>query len=63
MQRVVRGLAVALPPLLFIAGVVLLWEFWVREREVAEYLVPRPSAVWDALEVTRGDTRLRRGSR
>jgi len=45
-----RGLAVAVPPVLFIIGVVLLWEFWVREREVAEYLVPRPSAVWDALE-------------
>ena len=45
-----RGLRVAVPPLLFLIGVVLLWEFWVREREVAEYLVPRPSAVWDALE-------------
>lgn len=49
-RAVIRGLAVAVPPLLFIIGVVLLWEFWVREREVAEYLVPRPSAVWDALE-------------
>jgi NitT/TauT family transport system permease protein len=49
-RRVVtRGLAVAVPPVLFIIGVVLLWEFWVREREIAEYLVPRPSAVWDAL--------------
>jgi NitT/TauT family transport system permease protein len=50
-QRVIaRGLGFAVPPVLFIIGVVLLWEFWVREREVAEYLVPRPSAVWDALE-------------
>jgi NitT/TauT family transport system permease protein len=45
-----RGMSLGVPPLLFIVGVVLLWEFWVREREVAEYLVPRPSAVWDALK-------------
>jgi NitT/TauT family transport system permease protein len=50
MQRVVRWLAMALPPLLFIVGVVVLWELWVREREVADYLVPRPSAVWEVLE-------------
>ena len=46
----VRGwLAVALPPVVALLALVVVWEFWVREREVAEYLVPRPSAVFEAL--------------
>jgi len=49
-RSLLHGLQIVVPPLLLIVGIVLLWEFWVREREVAEYLVPRPSAVWDALE-------------
>jgi NitT/TauT family transport system permease protein len=40
---------VTLPPVVALALLVVAWEFWVREREVAEYLVPRPSAVFDSL--------------
>ncbi|MDA0351542.1 MAG: ABC transporter permease [Chloroflexi bacterium] len=44
-----RSLAVALPPLVALVVLVIAWEFWVRERQIAEYLVPRPSAVFEAL--------------
>lgn len=44
-----RALAVAVPPIVALIVLVVAWEFWVREREIAEYLVPRPSAVFDAL--------------
>lgn len=47
--RVRGAIAVALPPLVALVVLVIGWEFWVREREIAEYLVPRPSAVFEAL--------------
>lgn len=46
----VRGwLAVTVPPVVALVLLVIAWEFWVREREIAEYLVPKPSAVFEAL--------------
>lgn len=48
-RHVRRALAVAVPPTVALILLVIAWEFWVREREIAEYLVPRPSAVFDAL--------------
>jgi NitT/TauT family transport system permease protein len=44
-----RALAVTVPPAVALIVLVVLWEVWVREREIAEYLVPRPSAVYEAL--------------
>jgi NitT/TauT family transport system permease protein len=48
-RRAARVAATVVPPLVALAVLVVAWELWVRERQVAEYLVPRPSAVADAL--------------
>ncbi len=37
-----------LPPLVLLAGLVVLWEVLVRALDVADYLLPPPSAVWAA---------------
>jgi NitT/TauT family transport system permease protein len=46
-----RGLLpIVVPPAVALIVLVLCWEFWVRQQEVKEYLVPRPSAVYQALQ-------------
>ena len=50
-----------LPATLFLVAVVLGWEAWVRVRDVPGYLLPPPSALWQAFldqrEVLPGHTR------
>jgi NitT/TauT family transport system permease protein len=36
-------------PIFFFATLLLVWEFAVRAGQIAEYLLPAPSAVWNAL--------------
>lgn len=46
-----RGLLpIVVPPAIALLVLVLGWEFWVRQQEIKEYLVPRPSAVYQALQ-------------
>lgn len=33
-------------PVLFLVGVILLWELYVRVRNVPDFLLPAPSAIW-----------------
>jgi ABC-type nitrate/sulfonate/bicarbonate transport system permease component len=37
-----------LPALLLLAGLVLLWEAWVRAFDTKDYILPAPSAIWSA---------------
>jgi ABC-type nitrate/sulfonate/bicarbonate transport system permease component len=39
----------ALPPLIFLALLVVGWELYVRARGIADYVLPAPSQVWRAL--------------
>ena len=49
-RRAVRTYTAHLaPPLIAAASTLLLWELWIAWRAVPEYLVPAPSAVWEAL--------------
>ncbi|MDA0269752.1 MAG: ABC transporter permease [Chloroflexi bacterium] len=53
--RALRGRAgEALPALAFLLTVLVVWEVTVRALDVAPYLVPAPSRVWDAFLETRG---------
>ncbi len=47
--RLRRALLTLMPPLLAAVVLVVVWEAWVRVRDVPEYLVPAPTAVAAAL--------------
>jgi NitT/TauT family transport system permease protein len=47
-RRVVSGLW---PPLLFAVAFLALWEVFVEVRDVAPYVLPKPSAIWEQLRL------------
>jgi ABC-type nitrate/sulfonate/bicarbonate transport system permease component/ABC-type nitrate/sulfonate/bicarbonate transport system substrate-binding protein len=48
-NALLRRARVAVPPMLFLAALVLGWELYVRARGLADYVLPAPSQVWRAL--------------
>src|SRR5262245_63767401 len=49
MTSVTRRVRTVGPPALFFVLVLVGWEVYVRARGVADYVLPPPSKVWDAL--------------
>ena len=54
MSGVARQMREYSPAALFLVVLVALWEWTVREREVADYLMPPPSKLWTAFLDQRG---------
>jgi ABC-type nitrate/sulfonate/bicarbonate transport system permease component len=49
-----RGAAEYAPAAIVLAALVGIWEAWVRAFDTRPYILPAPSAVWDAFLETRG---------
>lgn len=41
------------PPVLLLVGLIAFWEAWVAVRDTKPYILPAPSAIWDAFLNTR----------
>ncbi len=47
-QRILRGVAVVLPPIVLGVAFVIAWEAWVNVRDVQPFIVPKPSSIWSS---------------